>query len=512
MPEDLLSLAPFSFDRSGEVLLRDGRPVAIGRRGVALFKTLLEAGGDTVAKAELMERVWPDVVVEEANLTVQVAALRKALGPRAHGGDWIVTVPRVGYRIDGLSARAPAVAPRLPSIAVMPFDNLGGDPEQDYLADGVVEDLITALSRFKTFVVIARNSSFVFKGRAVDVREAATTLGVRYLLQGSVRRRGQAIRVSARLVDGRSGAHLWAENFDGEFGEVFDFQDRIVENVIGLIEPQIRLAEIEQARRKRPDSLDAYDLFLRALPLMTGARFVKPEDYAAAIDLLERAVALDPGFAPALAYAAWGHEMRLTRGWQAPPGADDARDAVALAERALAAGGNDAIVLALVGVIRITVKGDQPAGISLIDRALDLNPNSLLVANIAGYAHFFCGNYDEAVACHARFLLLCPDTPEAFWSMNGMARSHLAAGRFEAALRWGRRGLEAAEGVDFAHCVVAAAHAHLGQQQEAEAALQRARSLWPALTIASLLGRTGQPEGRDRLLAEGLRKAGLPEA
>jgi TolB-like protein len=512
MPENPLSLAPFSFDRSGEVLLRDGQPVNIGRRGVALFRALLEAGGGTVAKVELMERVWPDVVVEEANLTVQVAALRKALGPRPDGGDWIVTVPRVGYRIDGLDAGAPAAAPRLPSIAVMPFDNLSGDPEQDYLADGLVEDLITALSRFRTFVVIARNSSFVFKGRAVDAREAAKMLGVRYLLQGSVRRKGQTIRVNAQLIDGVSGAQLWAEGLDGEFDDVFDFQDRIVENVIGLIEPQIRLAEIERARRKRPDSLDAYDLYLRALPMLVGARFVRPEDYGRAIELLERAIRLDPGFAPALVHAASAHEMRLTRGWPAPPDADDARAAVDLAERALAVGSNDAVVLVLAGLIMVTVKDDRPAGIALIRRAQDLNPNSLLVANVAGYVNFFCGDYDEAVACHARFLQLCPDTTEAYWSMNGMARSHLAAGRFEAALRWGRRGLEAAEGIDMAHCVVAAAHAHLGQQKEAEAALQRARTLWPALTIASLLGRTGQPEGRDRLLAEGLRKAGLPEA
>ena len=202
-----------------------------------------------------------------------------------------------------------------PSIAVLPFANISGDHEQTYFADGVVEDIITALSRFKTFAVVARNSSFVYRDRAVDVREAAKALGVRYVLEGSVQRREKSVRVTAQLIDALTGVHLWAERFDGDLADIFDFQDRITESVVGLIEPQIRKAEIERARVKRPENLDAYDLYLRALPYFYGP---ETDGYATAIDLLERAVALDPGFATGLAYAAFAYEKRETTGCAAP--------------------------------------------------------------------------------------------------------------------------------------------------------------------------------------------------
>jgi TolB-like protein len=388
---------------------------------------------------------------------------------------------------------------------------MSSDPEQDYFADGMVEDLITSLSRFKTFGVVARNSSFVYKNRAVDIREAANALGVRYVLEGSVRRTERQVRVNAQLIDGATGAHLWAEKLDGAIEDVFAFQDSVTENVVGLIEPQIRRAEIERSRRKRPESLDAYDLYLQALPLMQGGQSVlRLEDYSDAILLFERAVALDPGFAPALAYAAWSHEKRLTRGGVAPPGVDDAREAVALAERAVAADNTDAVVLVIAGLVLVTVQGDLDEGLALIRRALALNPNSLLIANVAGYAHFHCGKFDESIACHFRGLQFSSGLPDTFWSLNGIARAHLAAGRVEEALTWGLRGLEAYSGVDFAHCIVAAAYAHLGRLDKARTGLDKARSIWPGLTVATLLGRSGDPEGRDRFLVEGLLRAGLP--
>lgn len=504
-----VAFGPFSFDSTTVTLWRGDDLVPLGGRAAAVLRELLAADGTVVSKADLMEAAWPDTVVEEGNLAVQVATLRKVLGTRPDGEEWIGTVARVGYRLlrDGGGEGV-----GIPTIAVLPFVNLSGDAGQDYFVDGIFEDVIGALSRFRTFAVVARNSSYAYKDRAVDVREVAKSLGARYLLEGSVRRAGQRVRVTAQLIDGATGAHLWAESFDGMVEDVFDFQDRITETVIGLIEPQIRLAEIQRARRKRPESLDAYDLYLQALPYMHGVRVVRPKQFDLAIELLERAIAADPGFAPALGLAAWAHETRLTRGGTAPDGVDDAREAIELSRRALEADGNDGIILAIAGIIRMTVAGEPVAGLALIKRARALNPNSLLIANIAGYAHFFCNEYDEAIDCHARFLRLSPGLPEAFWSLNGMARSHLAAGRIEEALAWGLRGLEASEGVDFGHCIVAAAYAHLARPDEAAAALDRARKLWPNLTIASLLGRTGQPEGRDRVLVEGLRRAGLPDA
>lgn len=513
MQEQRVAFGPFVFDRASGTLWQGGTLVSVGGRGAALLDALLEADSGVVTKAALMERVWPGTIVEDGNLTAQIATLRKILGPRPDGRGWITTVSRVGYRLarDAAEPDAATEASGKPSIAVLPFVNLSSDAEQNYFVDGMVDDLITALSRFKTFAVVARNSSFVYKNRAVDVREAARALGVRYVLEGSVRRTKRQVRVSAQLIEGASGAHLWAENFDGVLEDVFDFQDRITETVVGLVEPQVRQAEIERARRKRPENLDAYDLYLQALPLMhQGQKVVRLEDYDEAILLLEHAVALDPGFAPALAYAAWAHEKRLTRGGVAPPGVDDAKATIALAERAIAADSNDAIVLVIAGVSLITVKNDAEGGFALIRRALSLNPNSLLVACVAGYAHFHCGGFDESIDCYLRAVQLSPSVPEGFSILGCIARSHLAAGRTEEALAWGLRSLELYTGFDVAHCVVAASFAHLGHLGEARAAVQQALSTWPTLTIASLLGSIAQPEGRHRLLIKGLLKAGLP--
>ena len=199
-----------------------------------------------------------------------------------------------------------------PSIAVLPFANLSGDPEQEYFADGMVEDIITALSHFKELFVIARNSSFVYKGRSVDIGQVAKELGVRYVLEGSVRKSGNRVRITGQLIDTATRAHLWADRFDGAQEDVFDLQDNITESVVGIIEPQIRKAEIVRSRRKRPENLDAYDLYLRALPHLYA---MHPNDNSLALGFLTQAIELDPGFAPALAFAAWCYEQRLTRGW-----------------------------------------------------------------------------------------------------------------------------------------------------------------------------------------------------
>lgn len=509
MPQHGVAFGSFVFDNASATLWKGGSPVPLGGRGASLLLALLEAGNAVVAKSALIDRAWPGAIVEDGNLAVQIAGLRKALGPRPDGRDWIATVPRVGYRFVGDLTQPTGLGndPR-PSIAVLPFINMSSDPEQDYFVDGMVEDLITALSRFKTFSVVARHSSFTFKNRAFDVRDAARALGVRYLLEGSVRRTKQQVRVNAQLIDGTSGAHLWAEKLDGTLGDVFDFQDRVTEAVIGVIEPQIRKAEIERSRRKRPESLDAYDLYLQALPLIQG---VGLEGYGKAILLLERAIALDPTFAPALAHAAWAHAKRKWRGAPVPPGVDDARMCIAYAERALAADGNDAIVLAIVGSEFMSVKNDPEAGFALIQRAVELNPNSQLVVNLAGFAHHRRGAYDEAIALHLRALRLCPGAAEGFWCLNGIAQANLSAGRFELALHWSTRTIEMFSGLDFAHLIQAAAYAHLDRLTEAQASVRAALSIKPTLTL-SAVGIGEPPAPRDLFLARGLAKAGLAAA
>jgi TolB-like protein len=507
-----VAFGPFIFDTKDATLWRDGAPVPLGGRGAALLAALIAADGGILTRSELIDTVWPNIAVEDGNLAVQVATLRKVLGTRADGAEWIATVPRVGYRLSRDGAAQAAASDGRPAIAVLPFLNLSSDTEQEYFADGVVEDLITALSRFRAFAVIARNSSFVYKGRAVDIREAARSLGVRYVLEGSVRRSQKRVRVSAQLIDGATGAHLWAENLDGTIGDMLDFQDRVTSSVVGLIEPEIHRAEIERSRRKRPENLEAYDLYLQALPLLHVNGVQHLEHYDEAIDLLDRALELDPGFAPVLALAAWAHEKRLTRSGAAPPGVDDSAAAIALAERAMRAADGDPFVLMVAGVVLMTVKGESDAGYALIKRAYALNPNSQAIGKVVGYAHWHRGNFDDAATCTLRALQLSPAGGQGVRCMSQMARVNLSAGRIEDALIWGLRTMDSPAATDFALCVTAACYAHMGRLDDARATVDATLAIWPALTIASLLGPGGRPDVHDRLLVDGLTRAGMPAA
>jgi adenylate cyclase len=272
-----------------------------------------------------------------------------------------------------------------PSIAVLPFTNMSGDPEQDYFADGMVEDIITALSRFNQLFVIARNSSFTYKGRAVDVRQVATELGVRYVLGGSVRRSENRLRITGQLVDAENGAHLWADKFDGSLDDIFDLQDKITANVVGAIEPSVKKAEIERSRRKPTDNLDAYDLYLRAVPLVES---LHPDKNLGAIELLRKAIAPDPNYAPVLASAAWCYEQRITRGWTAV-GEDDCGTAVAFARRALGTGADDASALVVAGFVVSLIRRDWDTGLEATRRASNRNPGSGFVSLMANLTATF---------------------------------------------------------------------------------------------------------------------------
>jgi TolB-like protein/Flp pilus assembly protein TadD len=499
----LIDFGPFQFDRDTGTLCRHGVLVPLGGRGSALLTALLEAENAVVSKQTLLDHAWKGAVVEETNLPVQIAALRKILGQRDDGSEWIVTLARTGYRL----ARDMA-GEGLPAIAVLPFvamDDVGS------FADGFVEDLITALSRFKTFAVAARVSTEPFRGGG-DARQIARELGVRYLVEGSVRRTGDHVRLTAQLIDGVSGMHLWSERMDSDLDGIFDVQDRLVAGVVGVFEPHIRHAEIGRARRKRPESLDAYDLYLRALPLLKGVRDFRLDHFDQAIALLDRAIALDPAFAPALALCAAAHELRLTNGGIAPPGTNDRDEAFDLIERALQQDQSDAMVLAQAGALHVVLGGDERRGFALLAQAETLNPNSLLIANISAYCFWQVGDVEASITKHMRALRLAPSVPEAAWAMNGLARSLLSAGRADEALHWGLRALERTEALDSAHCVVAAAYAHLGQQANAEARIRRALVIWPKLSVRSLISYKTAPRARFRLLEEGLLRAGLPAA
>ncbi len=503
------TFGPFQVDPVRGVLLRDGQAQAVGQRGIALLLALVAAQGKTVSKSDLMEAGWPGLAVEEGNLTVQIAGLRKLLGPGPQGQDWIVTVPRVGYRL--VANAAPDVAarphPETPMLAVLPFANLSGDPAQDYFADGVVEDIITALSRFKALTVIARDVSFAYRDRAADTARTARELGVTYLLQGSVRRMAHRFRITAQLVDAETTVCLWSENFDGTAEEIFEVQDRITASVAATVAPRIELAEIEKSRLKPPGSLAAYDYYLRALQKHNS--FLEADNLEA-IALLHRAIELAPDFALALAAAAYGYEHRVTMGW-APASPDDAGRALALAKAAAAAAPDEPLVLARTGFFMQSLGGDHDRGLKTILRAVEINPNNVTVLLIAGAGHIWGGDLDLAMGMFHQVMALSPGRTS--FAMTGVAHVLMCQGQNEQALDWARRSLAQEPNFDVTHWIMTAALAKLGQQAAAERALSALLILSPGLSISRLSqsNHSKYPE-RWSTVFDGLRLAGMPEA
>ena len=509
MPLTKLSFGPFTLDPDRRALTRDGAVTELGQKACALLVALVQAQGSAVSKSDLMQAGWPDMAVEEGNLTVQIAGLRKALGPGPGGQDWIVTVPRVGYRLIVPQTAPPEVhdSPR-PALAVLPFANLSGDAEQDYFADGVVEDIITALSRFKSFAVIARNSSFTYKGHAVDVRQVGHDLGVRYVLEGSIRRAGDRLRIAAQLVECENGQHIWAEQFDGAVAEVFDFQDRITESVAFVVEPHIQRAELDRSHRDRPGSIAAYDLYLRALPKFSTET---AEDNAEAFALLTGALVLEPDnpIFLALATFALGH-----RGMMAYPaiGPDDRQKCADLARRGLERAAGDATVIAHCSMGLLHTSKDYDLAMAAIVSAVEANPNDLLVVSRAGIAHLHCGNIAESLACFHRAIRLSPRDPETHISLTGIAHCQMVLGDFQEALIWANRSLTLRSSFQCTYWMLIAANAQLGQMDEAQRFLAEFRKLAPWVTLARIWA--GQPQkdpSRCAAILEGLRLAGLPE-
>ena len=502
------TIGSVTFDAERGTLARDGKTESASQRGIALLQALLMADGQPVNKSVLLEAAWPGQIVEEGNLTVQIAALRKALGPMPDGGDWIVTVPRVGYRLLQTQAKMVAEPIMLPSLAVLPFQNLSGDPEQDYFADGVVEDIITALARFKSFAVIARNSSFTYKGRAVDVRQVASELGVRYVLEGSVQKAGNRLRITAQLVEGSGGTQIWTRNFDGAVDDVFDFQDTIANSVATLVEPHIQGAEIERSQRERPGSIATYDIYLRALPKLASER---DADLVDAYALLTEGLALDPNNALLLALATNVLHSRSTKGRQFIESGDKQK-CIELARRGLQYAAGDPTVMAICGMTLLQTARDYDLGMAVIQSAVDANPNSLKIVVHAGIAHLLCGSTEKALDYLHQAARLSPRDPQAHWGLSGIAHVHMIHGNYAEALVWAMHSLATNPNYDPTYWMLIAGHAKLGQMDEARRHLLTFRNLSPEVTIASI--QAGQPNKDPNRLAailDGLRKAGLPE-
>jgi adenylate cyclase len=400
--------------------------------------------------------------------------------------------------------------PDKPSIAVLPFQNMSGDPEQEYFADGIAEDIITALSRFKELFVIARNSSFTYKGRAVDVKQVGRELGVRYVLEGSVRKTANRVRITGQLIDAATGIHLWADRFDGGLGDIFDLQDQVTESVVGAIAPTVEKAEIERAKRKPTESLDAYTLYLRGLARLY--KFANRQANDEALHLFNSAIELDADFASAYGRAASCYVYAKASGWISGA-ANESAAASRLAQRAVELGKDDAIAIATSGWALAYVAGDLEVGAALIDRALVLNSNLAEAWHCGGWVKIWLGEPEAAIERFARAMRLSPLDLWVIGMRTGTAHAHFFLGRYDEAASWAAMALQDNPDFQAGLRIDAASNAMTGRPARAQKAITRLRQVNPTLRVSNLkevLGPYRRAEDLS-LYEEGLRKAGLPE-
>ena len=520
----------YVLDLDRRELTRGSKAIATGPQVFDLLVYLIQNREHVVSKDNLLDVVWGGRIVSESTLTSHINAVRKAIGDSGEEQRLVRTIARKGFRFigevregdasDGFGSprtepvtsdettAPPRALPDKPSIAVLAFQNLSGDPEQEYFADGVVEDIITALSRIRWLFVIARNSSFTYKGRAVDVKQIGRELGVRYVLEGSVRKAANRVRITGQLIDAAAGTHLWAERFEGSLDDIFELQDQVAASVVGAIAPQLERAEIERAKRKPTEHLGAYDYYLRGIAdLQRGTR----EAIGEALPLFEKAIELDPDFASAYGAAAWCHFWRKVNGWEIDPGREAAEGA-RLARRAVELGRDDAVALARGGHALAHFTGDLDGGIALHDRAVMLNPNLAAAWFLGGFLRVWHGESDGAIEHFARAMRLSPLDPETYRMQAGMAAAHLFAGRFDAASSWADKASSDLPSFLLVAAVAAASHALAGRTEEGRRAMDHLRKLDPLLRISNL--RDWLPIHRAEDLAtfaDGLRRAGLPE-
>ncbi|AHG48843.1 transcriptional regulator (plasmid) [Rhizobium leguminosarum bv. trifolii CB782] len=446
---DIYQFGPFRLDMAAGILYRGNEPTILGRRAVVLLCRLLENARTPVSKDALVEAGWGGLAVADNNLTVQIAALRRVLA-EADAASWIETLPRRGYRYIGpavvVNVSGPPVMdhpasaltlPEKPSVAVLPFSNLSGDPEQEYFADGMVDEIITGLARVKGLFVIARNSSFAYRGCAIDVKHVGRELGVRYILEGSVRRAGSNLRVIGQMIDASTGAHVWAQRYERSFASIFALQEEIALSVVGAIAPSVRKAEIERVTRKRPESLDAYDLVLQA---QTDVDSGMPEQVTRALALLERAIDLEPGYALAHGNAAMCHHCLFLRA-----GLQETHRAASIrhARSAILHGQDDAVALTLAGFSMGMDAHDRGAAFAALEAALAVSPSSALTYILGSVILGWGGDAERAIEWSERGMRLSPFDPWAFAAFDAQAMSHLLLGRYEESCRAAYKSVQA---------------------------------------------------------------------
>ncbi len=398
----------------------------------------------------------------------------------------------------------PLPLPDKPSIAVLPFQNMSGDVEQDYFADGMVEDIITGLARIKWLLVTARNSSFAYKGKFVDVKQTGRELGVRYVLEGSVRNAANRVRITGQLIEAETGGHVWAERYDRTLDDVFAIQDELTMSVVAAIEPSLRQAEIERVKRKRPDSLGAYDLALRAIPLVYPAM---PDEAAKALPLLERALDMEPDYALAHGFAAWAHEIVFARGG----GNEENRlGAIRHAHAAIAHGRDDAIALSLGGFVMGVIAHDRDAARQAFEAALALSSSCALAYNLGSVTMALAGDADRGIEWGERALRLSPFDPMNYAPWFSITLGRFQRGEYEAAAEAAHKVFQANPYWSSAYFLLAATHAKLGRLDAAKSAAVRVLELEPGFTISGLCAAFDIHESLAAPLGEALSVAGLP--
>ena len=486
----------------GDVMVKGGDLFGDGVNIAARLQTLASAGGTCISGAahDQVKKILPFAFADLG--AQQVKNIEEPVRAFA------VTTKGASPILVSLNASVPLALPDKPSIAVLPFQNMSGDPEQEYFADGMVEDIITALSRFKSLFVIARNSSFTYKGRAVDVKQVGHELGVRYVLEGSVRKAANRVRITGQLIDAGTGNHLWADRFDASLDDIFDLQDRVTASVVGAIAPTLELAETERAHRKPTESLVAYDFFLRGLAYLNN---LTKDSNNEALEQFYRAIELDPAFASPYGMAARCYTLRVANNW-INDFRQEAEETKRLAQRAADLGQNDAVALCFGGFALARVCGDLYGGAAYIERAIALNPNLASAWNFSGFVKALLGQHEVAIEHIAKAIRFNPLDPSLYSMQGATALAHFFAGRYDDALKWSEKTLREKPSFLPSLRMVAMSHALAGRLELAKDAIARAREIDPTLRISTLTAQLplNRPEDRAKY-EEGLRRAGLPE-
>jgi TolB-like protein len=517
----------YAFDTDRRELHRGKGGIRLAPQVFDLLYYLIRNRERVVSKEELTNAIWNGRAVTDAALTTRLRVVRSAIGDSGEDQRLIKTLPRKGWRFVGLVREAqgpvggavvaerpvepsrpgPAL-PDKPSIAVLPFQNMSGDVEQEYFADGVVDDIITGLSRSKSLFVIARSSSFTYKGKTVDIKRVGSELGVRYVLEGSVRKAGDRVRITGQLVDAATGNPIWADRYESKLEDIFDLQDRVTMSVIGAIAPRLERAEIARALRKPTESLNAYDYYLRGL--VKVHRWTR-EANSEALKLFCKAIEFDPHLASAYGMAAWCYVQRKARGWMTEH-AEESAEATRLAGKAVRLGGDDSVALCMGGYALAFVTHEFGDAAVFMDRGLVVNPNLAWGWMLSGWLRVWRGEPELTLEHVAHAMRLSPRDPSMYGMHGAMAYAHFLVARHGPASLWAEKSMRENPNFLLAICVSTASNALAGRPEQAHRGLTRILECRPDLRTANLRDLTPFWRARDlALFAKGLRKAGLPE-